>query len=202
MDLAEAGGVQHELDKAELRKQALALRAEVADHAQRSHTIVSRLRQLPEFQVSRNVLWYVSARTEVDTREALRAELAASRPVIVPYCHEDRLRLFRLHNEAELDRGRYGISEPRHALRGLDERRVRIEDVDLIVVPGVAFDPSGSRLGYGKGYYDKLLGGAVSSTRIVALAFECQIVPRIPIEPHDARLHRIVTEERIYWCEA
>jgi 5-formyltetrahydrofolate cyclo-ligase len=72
-----------------------------------------------------------------------------------------------------------------------------VDRLDLVVVPGVAFDPQGNRLGWGAGYYDRLLAQVRADAPIVALAFECQIVPAIPPESHDVPVDVIVTEQRI-----
>ena len=73
--------------------------------------------------------------------------------------------------------------------------------VDLCVTPGVAFAPGCVRLGHGGGYYDRWLAGAPDCLRI-GLAFECQIVPALPQEPHDIVLHKVITESRVLSCAA
>jgi 5-formyltetrahydrofolate cyclo-ligase len=83
-------------------------------------------------------------------------------------------------------------------LRVQSQRQVAVDQIDLIIVPGVAFDRDGSRLGHGLGYYDKLLARARPETLRVALAFDCQIFPTLPTAPHDVPMHVIVTERAIY----
>jgi 5-formyltetrahydrofolate cyclo-ligase len=92
----------------------------------------------------------------------------------------------------------YKILEPRANLRELPEKRVDISEVDLIMVPGVAFDRRGARMGHGFGYYDKLLEHARPDTPLVALAFECQLFPEIPTQPHDIFMDKIITERATY----
>jgi 5-formyltetrahydrofolate cyclo-ligase len=75
---------------------------------------------------------------------------------------------------------------------------VGVEELDLVVVPGVAFDRAGGRMGHGKGYYDKLLEHARPDTPLVALAFECQLFPEIPAEAHDVFMDKVVTEAAVY----
>ncbi len=91
-----------------------------------------------------------------------------------------------------------GSSSPRLELRALPEKRIDVERVDLVMVPGVAFDRSGGRMGHGKGYYDRLLRNARPDARLVALAFECQLFPEIPMSPHDIWMDKIVTEKAVY----
>jgi 5-formyltetrahydrofolate cyclo-ligase len=187
--------------KADLRKAALSRRASVANRSVLSSRILRRLRDLPIFQSGATVLWYVSVRTEVETRSTIREMLSAGQSAVVPYCHEDRLRLCRLMEDGDLARGRYGIDEPTATIRERPDRRVDIASIDVVIVPGVAFDASGTRLGHGQGYYDKLLADVRPDTRLVALAFDCQLFPRLPCEPHDIKLHQVVTETRVIECE-
>ena len=98
----------------------------------------------------------------------------------------------------DLAKGRYGIDEPTAEIRERPDRRVDIASVDLVIVPGVAFDSSGARLGHGKGYYDKLLENAKPETPRVALAFECQMFEEIPMQDHDIFMDKVVTEDRVY----
>jgi 5-formyltetrahydrofolate cyclo-ligase len=83
-------------------------------------------------------------------------------------------------------------------LRGLPEKQVDVQELDLIMVPGVAFDRRGARMGHGKGYYDKLLQHARLNTPLVALAFECQLFEEIPVAEHDIFMDRIITEDHVY----
>ena len=83
-------------------------------------------------------------------------------------------------------------------LRGVASKRVEIEELDLIMVPGVAFDRRGGRSGHGKGYYDKLLEHARPDTPLVALAFECQMFDEVPMQDHDVFMDKVITEAAVY----
>jgi 5-formyltetrahydrofolate cyclo-ligase len=98
----------------------------------------------------------------------------------------------------ELELGMYRILEPKQELRTVVEKRVEVDELDLIMVPGVAFDVRGARTGHGKGYYDKLLEHARPDTPLVALAFECQMFEEIPVEEHDVFMDKVVTEKAVY----
>ena len=98
--------------------------------------------------------------------------------------------------ETDLRPGTWGIPEPDPAHCGL----AAPADIDFILVPGVAFDPDGGRLGYGAGYYDRLLAAWVSPLPpLVAAAFELQIVPAVPVLAGDHRVDLVVTESQTYW---
>jgi 5-formyltetrahydrofolate cyclo-ligase len=72
------------------------------------------------------------------------------------------------------------------------------QELDLVMVPGTAFDPQGGRMGQGKGYYDRLLENVRLDAKLVALAYECQIFPEIPVAPHDVFMDYVLTESQMY----
>jgi 5-formyltetrahydrofolate cyclo-ligase len=92
----------------------------------------------------------------------------------------------------------YRILEPKNELRSVAAKHLQPEDLDLVMVPGVAFDREGGRTGHGKGYYDKLLQHARRDAPLVALSFECQLFDRIPAEEHDIYMDKVVTEKDVY----
>jgi len=183
--------------KRQLRAEARLRRSQQPQPAEASRQIMQQLTALPSYQAARVVLWYLHFRDEVQTIETVARQLD-EKQVVVPYCQEGKLQLVRLQSMDELSAGAYGIPEPAESLRNRPERQVSVEEVDFVVTPGVAFDRQGGRLGYGKGYYDKLLQAAEPQTVIAAVAFECQMFDRIPMSPHDTAMHCVVTEKAIY----
>ena len=153
---------------------------------------------LDEFGRAKTVMFYVDVRDEVRTRFDLANALQSGKRIVVPYCVEGALALFHLKDINELETGMYGVLEPRHELRSLSQRKVEIDELDLIMVPGVAFDPQGNRLGHGKGYFDKLLEHAQPNTALVGIAFNCQVFSEIPMETHDVAMDKVVTETTVY----
>ncbi len=187
--------------KAAIREQARANRVAQPDKDELSRVICEKFMALPEYASARTVMFYVDARSEVRTRHVLPAALASGKRVVVPYCVNNELELFHLTAMDELSVGMYKILEPKEELRNLPEKRVDVSELDLIMVPGVAFDRRGARMGNGAGYYDRLLArvrGARSDVPLVAVAFECQLFPEIPTLPHDIFMDRIITERAVY----
>jgi 5-formyltetrahydrofolate cyclo-ligase len=184
--------------KRQIREQAHENRRAQPRKDEVSAEIVRRFMELPEYERARTVMFYVDVRAEVRTRHALPAALETGKRIVVPYCVDGELELFHLTDMNELSIGMYKILEPRDDLRSVPEKRVEVSELDLIMVPGVAFDRQGGRTGHGKGYYDKLLEHARPDTPLVALAFECQMFREIPMQPHDIAMDRIVTEKGIY----
>lgn len=184
--------------KQEIREQAHAHRKAQPDKEELSRAICTQFAALPEYAAAKTVMFYVDVRSEVRTREYLPTALSHDKRIVVPYCVDGELELFLLENMDELAVGMYKILEPKAELRALPEKRIDVKDLDLIMVPGVAFDRTGARMGHGFGYYDKLLEHARPDAPLVALAFECQLFPEIPTAPHDIFMDRILTEKAIY----
>ena len=187
-----------QLRKNEIREQAHANRKAQPDREGVSRVILEKVLALPEYATAHTVMFYVDVRTEVRTREFLPHVLTQGKKIVVPYCVDGELELFHLEGMEELSLGMYKILEPREDLRALASKKVAPEDLDLVLVPGVAFDPTGARMGHGFGYYDKLLEHTRPGTPLIALAFDCQIFPEIPTAPHDIFMDKIVTESTIH----
>jgi 5-formyltetrahydrofolate cyclo-ligase len=184
--------------KKSIREQAHAARNALADKDGLSRLACERLVALPEYQSAKTVMYYVDVRSEVRTRHYLQTALGHGKRIVVPYCVDDELETFLLTDMGQLAIGMYKILEPRAELRTVPELKVPVDELELIIVPGVAFDQNGGRLGHGKGYYDKLLEHARPQTPLIALAFECQLFPHVPMQEHDIYMDKVVTEAAAY----
>lgn len=184
--------------KAAIRERARKNRIAQPNKDEISLGICARFMQLPAYRDAKTVLWYVDAGSEVRTRHSLPEALDRGPRVVVPWCivESHQLGLFWLEDMAELVEGAYKILEPREDLRRLPRKVVRPEELDLVMVPGTAFDPVGGRMGQGKGYYDRLLAQVRRDAPLVALAFDCQIFEEIPVAPHDVPMDAVLTETR------
>lgn len=181
-----------------IRKQAHENRKNQANKDEVSCVIVDRFMALPEYEKAKTVMFYVDVREEVRTRQALPKALESNKRIVVPYCLDGELELFLLENMEELELGMYKILEPKKELRGVAAKTLQPEDLDLVMVPGVAFDRNGGRTGHGKGYYDKLLQHARLDAPLIALSFECQLFEEIPTAGHDIYMDKVVTESAVY----
>jgi 5-formyltetrahydrofolate cyclo-ligase len=184
--------------KDRVRREAEANRRAQPDKDEASRIICGKFAAGTEYAAAETVMCYVDMRSEVRTRQFLATALGGSKRIVVPYCVGDRLGLFLLERMEELALGTFGILEPKEELRAVAEKRVEPEGLDLVMAPGVAFDRRGARLGHGRGYYDRLLDGVRPDTRLVALAFECQMFLEIPTEPHDVYMDKVITEKAVY----
>jgi 5-formyltetrahydrofolate cyclo-ligase len=186
--------------KAALRREILELRDSLDPtvRARHSAAATARVAALPAFRQARVALAYASFGTEVDTRPLLRAILGGRRILVLPRVERAarRLALHRVRDlETELQPGTWGILEP------IPERcePVTPDEIDFVLVPGVVFDRGGGRVGHGGGYYDRLLSAWPRPLPpLVAVAFELQVVARVPVLPTDHRIDLVVTESGTY----
>jgi len=169
----------------------LALTAEFVEDG--GVAFADRLAASELWRASRSPCVYVSTKGEASTRVILERLFAAGRTVIVPRVEGDEVSLRRVSGFDELLPGRFGIPEP-SAVAPL----VSPDEPDLFVVPGVVFDREGRRIGFGKGYYDRLLSR--SRAPAVGLAYCFQLVPEVPEEIHDRRMDFIHTPEETVAC--
>ena len=165
------------------------------ENRKKSKEIKERLFSLKEYKEAEAILFYISYNGEVFTHDMI-LESFYKKNIIVPVSNkqDSSLTLSHLKSWEELSIGSYGILEPR-----IEKiRKTNVEDIDLIIVPGVAFDEKGNRLGHGKGYYDRLLKKTNALT--IGLAFEFQIVDKIPTNKNDRPVDIIITENIIINC--
>ncbi len=145
-------------------------------------------------------MFYVSMKEEVRTQEMIRRSLDMGKQVVVPSLKPDRKRItpsLLVDYESDLEGGVFGIPEPRAEC----VRSLPVEDIEIVLVPGVAFDVCGGRLGFGGGYYDEFLAGLSSGTERWGLAFEFQVVEKLPLMDRDVPVEKIITEERVIDCK-
>jgi len=172
----------------------------------KSENIERQLLSLPEFRRAKTVMLYVSFRSEVATDKMIRNALNLRKRVVVPVVDGERIEVAEIKNlEKELAKGSFGIGEPKKEFR----RRVDQKKIDIVVVPGVVFDKTGGRLGYGRGYYDRFLRSKSIRLKtscshpcaLIGLAFDLQITGKIPLVEEDVRVDKIVTESGIIDCK-
>ena len=188
--------------KSSIRNQALAQRDKIPPELQEqsSINIVQRLKKIPQYERVRLPMLYVSFRSEVRTHALIKERLTHGLPVVLPktLVQERRLEPYIVRNwEQDLAPGAYGILEPVQG-RG---QPVAPHMIDLVIVPGCAFDRQCNRCGYGGGYYDRFLSLEAPLAFRIALAFSSQIFDHIDTEPYDQRMDLIITESGTISCD-
>jgi 5-formyltetrahydrofolate cyclo-ligase len=183
-------------DKRTLREAVVAARDALAPawRAQASQAIATRIAHTDAFARARTVLLTLPYRSEWNATLLAASALVDDKIVAVPRVDASArmLRAFRIdHLERDVEAGYHGIPEPCAACA-----EVAFGDIDWVLVPGVAFDAAGRRLGYGGGYYDRLLPFLQHHVTRVAGAFDMQIVDHVPTAPHDIGVDCVVTEQR------
>lgn len=157
--------------------------------------VVRNLLRLPELKKAKKIMFYLPIHGEVDLH-FLFEKLKARKKFILPRVkNESALHLFYISRIEDVEKGSFNIMEPK-----LHLKKAALKDVDAVLVPGVVFSKNGHRIGYGKGFYDRLLKKA----RIpkIGVAYEFQIVENIEGQIHDTPMDMIVTEKKIYRTRA
>jgi 5-formyltetrahydrofolate cyclo-ligase len=191
------GALRHKA-RAHLRQRLRALRSQLPDSARRAHAeaITRRVLALPAWQTARRVALFASLPEEVDTAGIIAEAQARGLFVALPVVDGDRARIFLREYSSPagvraLVAGVWGIAEPEAGAPEVDPATL-----ELVLVPCLAADPRGHRLGYGKGHYDRLLPLARNAVR-VAVLFDFQLIAEVPELDHDAVVDWVVTERRV-----
>jgi 5-formyltetrahydrofolate cyclo-ligase len=158
-----------------------------ADQEKKSKVIQKKLFCTLFFKKAKIIMFYVSFAGEVNTAKMIQEAQNLGKTIAVPICSKIRtLRPCLFKFGTRLRKGPYGVYEP--AIR----RFVNLEDLDLVIVPGLAFDKKGNRLGRGKGYYDRFLKELSPKTPTIGLAFNFQILPSVPTTPNDTAVDKVI----------
>jgi 5-formyltetrahydrofolate cyclo-ligase len=150
--------------------------------------ICDKVMAIQEWQKADTVCLYMSTTEEVDTKPLLAAALTEKKQVVFPRVEHERLVLHQIRSIKDFTRGAYHIFEPKKTTGIIDPK-----SIDLYIVPGVVFDRNGYRLGWGKGYYDKLLSGIDAPK--VGFAYACQVIAELPHTSYDVPMTMVVTEK-------
>ncbi len=193
--------------KPDIRKRLLALREQLAPmtRAASSAAINARIVRLESYRQANNILGYMNIGAEFASEVWVRQVLADGKRLVLPRVNRDtkRLELYRVDDpDWQLAEGMWGIREP---VVERCERLNGLNEVEFVLLPGVAFTREGARLGYGGGFYDKLLSCGSEQSRasrpaLVAAAFAVQIVEQIPQEKTDVKVGWIITEQETIIC--
>jgi len=158
------------------------------DRERKSRIIKEKLFRTLSFKKAKRVMFYISFAGEVNTREMIKEARNLGKIIAVPVCQKDRMtiRPCIFKDKSGLKKGPYGVCEPAR------KRLINLENIDLVIVPGIAFDRKGNRLGRGKGCYDRFLEKLPKGVHSIGLAFNFQILPVIPAIATDVNVDRVI----------
>jgi 5-formyltetrahydrofolate cyclo-ligase len=158
------------------------------DRIRKSELITNKLLRNKVFKKAKIVMFYIAFGGEVNTESMIREAQKIGKLICVPVCRKDKETMqpaiFKDH--AQLKKGPYGVLEP------VTQTQVKPEELDLIIVPGLAFDKKGNRLGRGKGCYDRFLCKLSEKTPSIGLAFDFQILPSVPTTSYDVSVKKVI----------
>ena len=162
------------------------------EKSRKSGIIKNKLFNEEDFKKAGVVMFYVSLKDEVNTLTMIDEAIKAGKRVCVPVILKEDKRLIAgeiRERSVDLEKQHFGIYQPKEG----HAREVPLEDIDLVIVPGIAFDRNNVRLGRGHGYYDRFLSGIPDKTRTIGLAFDFQVVENLPKDSHDIPVSKTIT---------
>lgn len=181
--------------KSAIRKDILSKRNLISESEiiSNSKIISNRVIETIEYQTSKSIGAYYPTGSEVKTFDILKHSMKNKKEVGLPRVIDStKIEFFKIIEDSfkkiKFTRGKYGIFENSMSTTSIDK-------MDLLIIPGIAFDLQGNRIGYGKGYYDRLLSSREAKC-IIGLAYETQVINEIPINDHDIPVNIIITEKR------
>lgn len=185
--------MKRKVSKEQIRKQIREIKEGYTSQEllSKSEEIFSVLEITGEFQKARNILIYHSLEDEVDTITFIN-KWTDKKSFYLPVVENDNLVCRNYRSSDECNKSRLGISEP------LGKNIPDLSIIDLIIIPGIAFDRKMNRLGRGKGYYDKFLSGDIKAKKI-GICFDFQLLDEIPYEEHDVKMDMIISENELIW---
>jgi len=182
------------VNKTDIRKRCQSWRSSISEEewASKSSAICSKLGAIEQLRLAQTVhaFWPIHAKREVNICPLLAALVSEGKEVLLPIMDGSTLKYGRFESESDLTLVSFGVFEPR------EMKVFSPEEIDVVLVPALAVDSSGNRIGYGKGFYDRFLSKC-NALKIVPL-FENQVIDGIPYQVHDVPFDIFVTEQRIY----
>lgn len=179
------------MDKKELRKLMINKRNNMnkIEKIRKDNIIKNQLVSNEHYKNSSMIFIYLSYGSEINTIEYVKEFLKDGKRICVPRTNikEKTMEAVEINSLEHLKKDKYGILEPDKSIKAVNK-----DDIDLIILPGVAFDKSGGRLGYGGGYYDKYLNSCSNDIWKIALCYDFQIVHKVPLEVHDVKANEII----------
>lgn len=190
--------MQLKLDRKKLLRQRLQLKRNnipVEKRAAASTEIAKKFLNSADYKDALKILIFFPFRSEVDTTLIIKAALESGKKIILPKVEGDILELYYVEDiKSQLQEGAFGVMEPVKE----DCKPALVSEVEIAVIPGLCFDKSHNRMGYGGGFYDRLLPALPEKTKKIALCFNMQVFKKIPCDKHDVKIDIIITEKRTY----
>lgn len=186
-------------DKKELRREILKLRKEITIEEKKNfdNIIHNKFFENKFYTQCKDIFVYVSYDSEIDTKFLITRALREEKNIYIPRTNYETklMEAVKIVSLENLKEDKYGILEPKK-----NELATNLENIDLVIVPGVAFDKNGGRMGYGGGFYDRYLNKCGKNIHKISLAYDFQVVDLIPMDEHDIKVDQIITNEKEFIC--
>lgn len=180
------------MDKKDIRKNTLLKRDNISESikSEWDGIIFEKLISSSFYKNSKDIFVFVSFRSEVDTHKIIKNALMDGKNIYVPkvISKDEGMKAYKIKSLEDMEVGYYGILEPKSCCQEISPNFI-----DLVIIPGAAFDKNGGRIGYGGGYYDRFLPLLRGSVKKIAIAYKLQVIDSVPMEEKDIRVDEIIT---------
>lgn len=180
------------MDKSSIRKKIISERdkIDIKEKRYKDNKIKEKLMETKYYKECEKIFIYIGFGSEINTYEYIQDFFKDNKRIFVPRTNikNKTMEAVEINDLNNLEKNKYGILEP-----SLDKEQIDKNEIELIILPGVAFDKVGGRIGYGGGYYDKFLKNVSSKAIKVALAYDLQVLDKIPMEEHDIKYDYLIT---------
>lgn len=179
-------------NKSDIRKKYILIRKNIVDKSNKSEIIFKKLIELDKYKKAKVIGIYKALASEVNTDMLIDYSLKKRKIVLLPKVTPDGLVFYKNNSKEEFVKSDFGVFEP----IGVEENKYSIDQMDLLIVPGVCFDKNKNRMGFGKGYYDRYIKNSDIFT--IGICFEEQIIDNLIIEDTDVKMKMVLTDRNIY----
>ncbi|ERJ10902.1 5-formyltetrahydrofolate cyclo-ligase [Haloplasma contractile] len=189
------------VERKKMIRQMIMYNRDVIDQQERlsmDQSVFERLTNSKEFNDAESIFIFVSFRSEVDTHRIIQKAIDLGKRVCVPKIEKksEGMTPYQIQSLDQLEEGYYGVLEPKYGCELCDK-----ETIDLIIMPGLAFDAKGGRVGYGGGFYDHFINSMETSVRKLAIAYDFQVLDKVPMGENDQLVDQIITDQRVIDCK-
>lgn len=179
------------MNKEIIRKKYIEIRKNIENKDVKSEIIFNKLISLDLYKEANVIALYNNLKSEVDTSKLIKYSLKIGKTVLLPRVVNNNLKFYKVTFNDELIKSSFGVFEPSEN----ENNYVSSKKINLMIVPGVCFDKSKNRMGFGKGYYDRYLENTNINT--IGICFDEQIVSKLPVNKNDIRMKMIVSDSKV-----
>lgn len=177
-----------------IRNQYITIRNNILEKERKSKLIINKIKDIEEYQKAKIIALYKSLPSEVNTDELIEYSIKIGKIIALPKVIDNVLKFYKIDLDEKLIKSSFGVYEP----KGDSSKYIDLQNIDLVIVPGICFDKEKNRLGFGKGYYDRFLENSNLNTIGICFSEQILINDSLPTNNNDIKVKKIITNKEIF----